>query len=167
MSQFKLGFFKGLRIRAKLILAFLGLSLLIGVCGASGLFFVQRIGASVSVFADVTSPMLGRTLQLVDNAQRMRATFLHASKDASAGASADKQLGELDGAARQSIDALRGLSTRAGLSVNIEAIESHQREFARGFGAMRAIHARELATTAKVRTLVEQFAAMRREFDAK
>ena len=73
MRRFNFRVFATRGIRAKLILAFLGLSLLIGICGASGLFFVQRIGASVSVFADVTSPMLGHTLQLVDNAQRTRA----------------------------------------------------------------------------------------------
>src|SRR3954470_19881440 len=98
MRRFNFRVFATRGIRAKLILAFLGLSLLIGVCGASGLFFVQRIGASVSVFADLTSPMLGRTLQLVDNAQRMRATYLHASRDAGAGATAGKQLAELDNA---------------------------------------------------------------------
>src|SRR4051812_31777379 len=145
MSQFKLGFLKGLRIRAKLILAFLGLSLLIGLCGASGLFFVQRIGASVTVFADVTSPMLGRTLQLVDSAQRIRAVFLNALKDTATDDSANKQLAGLEADARQNIDAFRALSSRANLAVNVDAIEGRQREFVQGLGATLATHAQDLA----------------------
>ena len=67
-----------LKLRAKLASAFLCLSLLIGICGASGLVFVYGIGATLSVFADVTSPLLGQTVVLVDNAQRMRSVFLDA-----------------------------------------------------------------------------------------
>ena len=51
MLRFDVKFLRGLKIRARLILAFLGLSLLIGLCGAVGLFFIQRIGANVAVFA--------------------------------------------------------------------------------------------------------------------
>ena len=165
MPRFNVPRLKTLRICAKLILAFLGLSALIGICGASGLFFVQQIGTSVSVFADVTSPMLGHTLQLVDNAQRMRAAFLDAMKRGGDGA--QKQLADIESDARRSIDALRELSTRADLSVNIGAIEGRQREFAQGFQAMLATTARERAAEAKTKALVEQFAVARREFDAK
>ena len=67
-----------LKLRAKLTLAFLCLSILIGISGVSGLIFVYGIGSTVSVFADVTSPLLGQTVGLVDNAQRMRVIFLDA-----------------------------------------------------------------------------------------
>ena len=67
-----------MKLRPKLASAFLLLSLLIGICGASGLFFVYRIGSTVSVFSDVTSPLLGQTVILADNAQRMRSVFLDA-----------------------------------------------------------------------------------------
>ena len=51
--------------------------------------------------------------------------------------------------------------------MNIGAIEGRQREFAQGFQAMLATTARERAAEAKTKALVEQFAAARREFDAK
>ena len=67
-----------MKLRAKLASAFLFLSLLIGICGISGLVFVHRIGNTLSVFADITSPLLGQTVVLADNAQRMRSVFLDA-----------------------------------------------------------------------------------------
>jgi len=85
MVKLRFDLVKNLGIRAKLIIAFLGLSTLIAISGASGLFFVHRIGAGVSAFADGNSPMLGGTLQLVENAQRMRAAFLGALNGRDAG----------------------------------------------------------------------------------
>src|SRR5262245_25393167 len=87
-----------LRLRPKLTIAFLALSLLIGVCGASGLLFVNRIGATVAEFSDVTSPMLGRTVQLADNTQRLRAAFAEAMNGA-ADEKSTKALAELEGVA--------------------------------------------------------------------
>src|SRR5215468_2034596 len=106
MSGLDLKFRGGLKMRAKLILAFLGLSLLIAICGASGLFFIQRIGANVTVFADVTSPMLGHSLQLVDNAQRMRAVLLDATRGEGTEEQYAKQLAELEATARRDIESL-------------------------------------------------------------
>ena len=63
-------------LRPKLILAFAAMAAMTVFCGGVGLFFVDRIGKSVSVFSDVTSPLLTESLALVDDAQRMRATFL-------------------------------------------------------------------------------------------
>jgi len=166
MSRRSPGFLTNLKIRAKLILAFLGLSLLIGISGASGLFFVERIGASVSLFGDVTSPMLGHTLQLVDNAQRMRAAALDGMKGATAADASKKELAALDATARQGIAGLRRLSTQAGLLVQIDDIERRQQQFAQGFQDLLATHARERAAEAKTRGLIAQFAAARREFDA-
>src|SRR5262249_62422540 len=76
IADLHFGAFAKLRLKAKLILAFLGLSLLIGISGAAGLFFVQRIGAAVAVFSEVTSPLLTQSMDLADNAQRTRAAFL-------------------------------------------------------------------------------------------
>src|SRR5262245_38983824 len=141
--------FGGLKLRPKLVLGFLALSLLIAVCGASGLFFVKRIGASVSVFADVTSPMLGHTLQLVDNAQRMRAAFLEATTRARADDDFKKVLAELDAAARRDIDGLRRLASEAGLTVDVNGIERRQRELSENLQARRAAHSREQTSAAK------------------
>jgi hypothetical protein len=162
MSRFDLGFRGGLKMRAKLILAFLGLSLLIAICGASGLFFVQRIGASVTVFADVTSPMLGYALQLVDNAQRMRAVLV----DAANGDKSSNRLAELEAAARRDIDSLRQLSDRAGLTTQTADMDRRLQEFVRLLRERIAASSREKAATARSQGLIEQFNAQRRDFDA-
>src|SRR4051812_9087756 len=146
MAGFDLRFRGGLKMRAKLILAFLGLSLLIAICGASGLFFIQRIGASVTVFADVTSPMLGQTLQLVDNAQRMRAVLLDAT---SGGDKSSNRLAELESAARRDIDSLRQLSNRAGLTTQTAGMDRRLQEFVRLLRARIAASSREKAATAR------------------
>src|SRR5262245_24079454 len=102
-----------MKLKAKLILAFLGLSLLIGVSGAAGLFFVQGIGATVAVFSDVTSPLLTQSMSLADNAQRTRAAFLDGL---SSGKNADeitRTLADLNDTARRGLDALRALSEKA------------------------------------------------------
>jgi hypothetical protein len=78
MPRPRFKFMRHYQLRTRLTVAFLFLAGLIGICGASGLFFVQGIGATVSIFSDVTSPLLGQTVGLVDNAQRMRAAFLAA-----------------------------------------------------------------------------------------
>src|SRR5262245_1203309 len=158
--------FGGLKLRPKLVLGFLALSLLIAVCGASGLFFVKRIGASVSVFADVTSPMLGHTLQLVDNAQRMRAAFLEATTRARADDDFKKVLAELDAAARRDIDGLRRLASEAGLTVDVNDIERRQRELSEVLQARRAAHSREQLSAAKTNDLLERFKVERGAFDA-
>ena len=167
MSRSGLRLFGNLKIRARLFLAFLGLSLLIGICGASGLFFIQRIGSSVSVFADVTSPMLGHALKLVDNAQQMSVVSLNALKSAGEDAAAAKKLDELEAAGRQSTEALRRLSADAGLQVDMEAIETRKQVFAESLRGMLAAHTRNIEASAKTRSLIEEFAAARRDFDAK
>src|SRR5262245_41022956 len=131
MPRFANKIFGGLKIRAKLILAFLGLSLLIAICGVSGLFFVQRIGSNVTVFADMTSPMLGHTMQLVDNAQRMRAVLLDALNGDDADGKSTDRLAGLEAAARRDIDNLRQLSSQAGLTMQVADIERRLEDFVR------------------------------------
>jgi methyl-accepting chemotaxis protein len=166
MPGFRLNFVRGLKVRARLILAFLGLSLLIGICGACGLFFVQRIGANVSVFADVTSPMLGHTLQLADNAQRMRAVLLDATNGDHADDRFAARLTELETQARPDIESLRQLSNRAGLATQVVEIERRLQEFTRPLQARLAAHAREKALTTKIQGLTDRFGVDRRAFDA-
>jgi hypothetical protein len=88
---------KPLMLRPKLILAFAAIAAMTVFCGGIGLFFVDRIGKSVSVFSDVTSPLLTESLALVDDAQRMRATFLLAINT---GGNTDEASSKLAGASR-------------------------------------------------------------------
>jgi hypothetical protein len=165
MMPLRLKFPGGLKMRGKLLLAFLGLSLLIAVCGACGLLFIERIGANVTVFADVTSPMLGRTLRLVENAQQMRAVLVQAGKDADGGKVAER-LTPLEAVARKDIEDLRRLSDRAGLSTKSAEVERRLQDFANNLRARIAAQSREHITAARTQGLVEQFVAERRSFES-
>src|SRR6266571_8779650 len=87
-----------LKLKARLTLAFLGLSALIGICGVVSLVFVQRIGATATVFSDVTSALLARATGLVDNAQRTRAAFLDTLSKGGDASDGTKDLAGLDAA---------------------------------------------------------------------
>jgi methyl-accepting chemotaxis protein len=159
-------FFERLKLRAKLTWAFLCLSTLIGICGASGLLFVYGIGATVSVFADVTSPLLGQTVGLVDNAQRMRTAFLDAVTNERANEQSAKALVDLDDAAQEGIQKLRRLFDQAKLPVRLADIEQRQREFVQALQAMLGAHVRARAANMTVQDRLAKFEAERREFDA-
>ena len=156
-----------MKLRAKLASAFLCLSLLIAICGASGLLFVYPIGATVAVFADVTSPLLGQTVFLADNAQRMRAVYLD-TVNKSAGATGDtgEDLGGLDLAAGLAIEKFRRLLTEAELPVRLGEIQRLQHEFSQGLQTMLSAHTRQQIALLSTQERVRQFQVDRQEFDA-
>jgi methyl-accepting chemotaxis protein len=155
----------GTSLKAKVVLGFLGLSLLIGICGATGLFFVQRIGATVAFFSDVTSPLLIHSMSVVDNAQRTRAAFL---EGLSRGQNADdigKDLARLDEAARKRLDDLRALSERAGIAARIEEVVQRQREFIEILKAMLEAQFRGRTAEMLTQQRLIMFEAERRSLD--
>ena len=156
-----------LKLRAKLAAAFLCLSLLIGICGASGLVFVYGIGSTLSVFADVTSPLLGQTVGLADNAQRMRSVFLDAiSKEDHPTSAAGEALAELDLAAGRGMDKLKQLLDEAKLPVRVGEIRHTQLEFSQGLLTMLAAHTKQRIAALAVQDRLTQFEADRRDFDS-
>jgi methyl-accepting chemotaxis protein len=156
-----------MKLRAKLASAFLCLSLLIAICGASGLLFVYRIGATVAVFADVTSPLLGQTVFLADNAQRMRAVFLDTvNKSAGPARDTGEDLGGLDLAAGLAIEKFRRLLTEAKLPVRLGEIQRLQHEFSQGLQTMLSAHTRQQIALLSTQERLRQFQADRQEFDA-
>jgi methyl-accepting chemotaxis protein len=157
-----------MKLRAKFTLAFLCLSTLIGICGASGLVFVYGIGATVSVFADVTSPLLGQTLVLADNAQRMRAVFFDAINKTDNGAfvEASDKLGDLGVAAGQRMEKLRQLLSQANLPVRVSEIRNFQNEFTQVLLALLTAHRQQQIALVAVQERLTQFEADRRDFDA-
>jgi len=161
----RIGNFAAMKLKAKLILAFLGLALLIAVSGAAGLFFVKRIGATVAVFSDVTSPLLTQSMSLADNAQRTRAAFLDGL---SSGKSADqitRDLASLNETARKGLDGLRALSEKAGLAARIGELDQRQREFARILQDMLAANFRDRASEAVTRERLARFENERRALE--
>lgn len=154
------------KLRAKLTLAFLCLSGLIGICGVSGLLFVRGIGATVAVFSDVTSPLLGQTVGLVDNAQRMRTAFLAAVNSGHADDQSATALTKLDADAREGMGKLRRLFDEAKLPVRLSDIEHRQQEFVQALQEMLAAHVRERTTALTIDERLAKFESDRREFDA-
>ncbi len=155
-----------LKLRAKLTLAFLCLSGLIGICGASGLLFVYGIGATVSVFADVTSPLLGQTVGLVDNAQRMRTVYLDAVNSDRITEDSGRALAELDLSAGKAFVTLRRLFDEAKLPMSLSEIERLQQQFTQGLHAMLAAHTRVRISALTVLDELTEFERERRQYDA-
>jgi methyl-accepting chemotaxis protein len=155
----------GTSLKAKLVLGFLGLSLLIGICGATGLFFVQRIGATIAFFSDVTSPLLTHSMSLVDNAQRTRAAFLDGLNRGQDADAIGKDLARLDEAARKGVDDLRALSQRAGIAGRIDEVAQRQREFSQILKDMLAAQFRVRTADAVTQQRLIKFETERRAFD--
>lgn len=157
-----------MKLRAKLSAAFLFLSLLIGICGASGLAFLYGIGATLSVFADITSPLLGQTIVLADNAQRMRSVFLDAmnKSDNDAYMQASDKLRDLAVEAGQRMERLRHLLSRSDLPVRLDDIRQLQNEFTQGRIALLTAHRQQQIALLAEQGHLTKFEAERRDFDS-
>jgi methyl-accepting chemotaxis protein len=157
-----------MKLRPKLSSAFLCLSLLIGICGVSGVVFIYRIGATLSVFADVTSPLLGQTIVLADNAQRMRSVFLDAmNKSDNAGyLQASDKLRDLAVEAGERMERLRQLLSRSDLPVRLDDIRQLQNEFTQGRITLLTAHRQQQIALLEEQERLMQFEAERREFDS-
>jgi len=164
----RISLFDRMNLRAKLSSAFLCLSLLIGICGASGVFFVYRIGATLSVFADVTSPSLSQTIVLADNAQRMRSVFLDAmNKNDNLGfMEASDKLRDLGVAAGHGMEKLRRLLTDSNLPVRLGEIQHLQTEFIESRIALLTAHRQQQIALVAAQERLTQFETERRNFDS-
>jgi methyl-accepting chemotaxis protein len=168
MPRFRIALLDHMKLRAKLASAFLFLSLMIGICGISGLVFVHRIGNTLTVFADITSPLLGQTVVLADNAQRMRGVFLDAmSQTENVGfMDASEKLNELSVAAGQRMEKMRQLLDAANLPVHINEIRKLQNDFTEVRISLLTAHRQQQIAQATVQDRLTQFEADRRDFDS-
>jgi methyl-accepting chemotaxis protein len=166
--RIRISFLDRMKLRAKLASAFLCLSVLIGICGASGLVFVYGIGATLSVFADVTSPLLGQTVVLADNAQRVRSVFLDAvnKNDNAAFVESSEKLRDLGVAAGQGMEKLRHLLSQTNLPVRLGDIRQLQNEFSEIHLGLLTAHRQQQIALFAVQERLMSFEADRREFDS-
>jgi methyl-accepting chemotaxis protein len=163
----RIAFLERMKLRAKLASAFLCLSLLIGICGASGVIFVYRIGSTLSVFADVTSPLLGQTVILADNAQRVRSVYLDAvnKNDNSAFINSTDRLRDLGVAGGQGMEKLRRLLEQTTLPVRLSEIRQLQNEYTEVHLALLTAHRRQQIEMLRVQERLAAFEANRRDLD--
>ena len=164
----RIAFLDRMKLRAKLAAAFLCLSVLIGICGASGLIFVRGIGATLAVFADVTSPLLNQTVVLADNAQRVRSVFLDAvnKNDNTAFLESSGKLEDIGVAAGQGMEKLRDLLGKARLPVRRDEIRQLQNEFHQIHFALLTAHRQQQIAFLAVQERLMSFEANRRDFDS-
>ena len=66
------GGLRGIRLRGRLLTAFLLMSVLITLCGFAGLTFVNRIGSTVEVATGVAAPLANDSAALLAGARRAR-----------------------------------------------------------------------------------------------
>jgi len=159
--------FKPVTILARLLSAFAVMIATAVFCGAVGVVFVDQIGKSVSVFSDGTSPLLTESLALIDDAQRMRATFL-------SGLAADENADELSSKLtalhnrnRNRLTTLRELAARPGINLSLDTLDDVGQSVAGLFDKMIAAQRTERALNLKIKQQLANFATRRREFDAK
>ena len=140
---------------------------MIGICGASGLVFVYGIGSTLSVFADVTSPLLSQTVVLADNAQRVRTVFLDAvnKNDNTAFGESRGKLGDLGVAAGQGMEKVRHLLEQARLPVRLDEMRQLQNEFHQIHLALLTAHRQQQIAFLAVQERLTVFETQRREFD--
>ncbi|MBR0851728.1 hypothetical protein JQ543_28590 [Bradyrhizobium diazoefficiens] len=115
---------RGIRLRGRLLAAFLTMSVLIGLCGFAGLTFVKRIGRTVEVATGVAAPLANDSAVLLAGAQRARAV-LRAALDSTA-ETANSQgieaIERMQGESRAAIERMRGLITRASLDLKVDDV---------------------------------------------
>lgn len=117
-------------LQRKVLAAFACLVVMVVCCGAAGMFFFERIAASVSVFSAVSSPLLIESMALQRNADRMRSVLFENGGPTD---STDEQLStldRLDDEGQRHMSKLKRLATRVELLSQFEAVEQLQIDFA-------------------------------------
>jgi diguanylate cyclase (GGDEF)-like protein len=148
-----------LSLRPKLVVAFGAIALLAGLCGAAGLFFVSRSTATVTLFTDVTAPLLTESVGLVESAQRTRSTFLDAIAKGEDARQLSRNLSDARSDTQAQITKLRSLSRQAGIDIPLDTIEGHERAFFETLSAMSAASERERSATAAARGALARYEA--------
>jgi diguanylate cyclase (GGDEF)-like protein len=114
-------------LRRKLLMTFMSLAAMVGLCGSVGLLFFERIAGSVSVLSEVTSPLLIESMALIGNSDRMQAATLDSASYVDASGEQLSVLSELDAEGREHVSRLRALSERAGVWQRFEPVEQLRR----------------------------------------
>jgi len=120
---------RSLTLGRKLLVTFLSLAAMAGLCGAVGLIFFERIARSASVVFEVNSPMLIESMALVDNADRMRSVVLDGVSHADASEDPLLSLMKLDDQGSNHASRLMALSVRLGLWSRFEPIEQLRNDY--------------------------------------
>ena len=118
------GGLRGIRLRGRLLTAFLLMSVLIGLCGLAGLTFVNRIGSTVEVATGVAAPLANDSAGLLAGARRAR-EVLRAALDSTAETASSQGIEEItriENDSRAGIERMRVLIARASLDLKVDNV---------------------------------------------
>jgi len=118
------GGLRGIRLRGRLLTAFLLMSVLIGLCGLAGLTFVNRIGSTVEVATGVAAPLANDSAALLAGAQRAR-EVLRVALDSTAETASSKgieEIARIESESRAGIERMKGLIARASLDLKVDKV---------------------------------------------
>ncbi|WP_083660366.1 EAL domain-containing protein [Acuticoccus yangtzensis] len=131
-------------LRRKLTAIFVVLAIGAIAGGAIGLHSVSRVANSVTVFTDVTTPMLSDTLSLLEISRRLRATATDAGADGVVVVAAADTIERLHREADERISNLERLSEQANLGLPIAETRASERGFATALRKMLLAHFRQV-----------------------
>ncbi|MBC4014479.1 EAL domain-containing protein [Siccirubricoccus deserti] len=156
-----------LGLRARLILAFLSIALLVGLSGAASGILALRGRASIGLLADVATPLRIESGELRLTAAQMQATLLAAlaSRDTD-DAALDAQLAAFAALGRDAeaaLERMRGLAARAGVALPLEDAAAAGQEI-RLMAGMVAAHRQRRAATHEARARHRRFEAANHAF---
>jgi diguanylate cyclase (GGDEF)-like protein len=120
---------RSLTLGRKLLVTFLSLAAMAGLCGAVGLIFFERIAGSVSVLFEINSPMLIESMSLIDNADRMRSVVLDGVNHPDDSADRLQTLMKLDDEGSSHASRLMAMSARVGLWSHFEPIDQLRNDY--------------------------------------
>src|SRR4051812_38094839 len=115
---------RGIRLRGRLLAAFLTMSVLIGLCGFAGLTFVKRIGSTIEVATGVAAPLSSDSAALLAGAQRARSVLRLALDSTAETASSQgiEAIERMQSESRAAIERMRLLIARASLDLKVDDV---------------------------------------------
>ena len=126
------GGLRGIRLRGRLLTAFLLMSVLIGLCGFAGLTFVNRIGSTVEVATGVAAPLANDSAALLAGARRAR-EVLRAALDSTAETASSQGIAEIariESNLRAGIERMNALIARTSLDLKVDNVTASLGAFA-------------------------------------
>ena len=167
LGTFGRGLFRDMKLQMKLVLSFVFLSALIGASGGSGLFFVNRIADTVSIYSDVSSPLVEETMALVGGMQNMHVALLDAlgRQDEGRIKATEAKITQLGGAAQKGFERLRQFLAAGGIDLDIDGAMSRQGEFVKQAHAMLTAHRIKVSKEAESQQQLREFEKQRQALE--
>jgi diguanylate cyclase (GGDEF)-like protein len=149
-----------MKLREKLALPFAVLVLVAAACGAAGLLVVARIGSSVAIVSEVTSPLLLDSTALISNANKMRSLVHESRNRADPTQNVLAALDTLHGESRAQLEHTRTLAAMVGLEANLDALEASETAYVSTLRSMTDAYRGKRRATLSVRDLSNAAAAL-------